>query len=117
MTGSLEKLQRKYDAPGACGPGKENVADRRAAGTAEEPEGWRGCPEIVALRDYLAAHPELGAKVGLCGEKGLSVRFSPPIGAGQVIQTAFEAAALLLDAKPEILRRVAAGEMKLRRFE
>ena len=60
------------------------------------------------------------ATVGLYGEKGLSMRFTPPIGAGddgRLIHTAFAAAVLLLDARPEILRRVAAGELKLRRFE
>ncbi|WP_319410137.1 hypothetical protein [uncultured Desulfosarcina sp.] len=118
MTESLEKLRQKYGTSGACGPGEEGEPDRRAAGSPVK--GWRSVPEIGALREYLDAHPELGARVGLVGESGLSMRFTASVDnrdGGKLIQAAFEAAALLLDAKPEILRLVSTGEIRMRRFE
>ena len=120
MTESLEKLRQKYGTSGACGLGEEQDADRRAAGTVDALPGWRSVPEIRALREYLDAHPELGARVGLIGESGLSMRFTASVDnrdGGKLIQAAFEAAALLLDAKPEILRLVSTGEIRMRRFE
>ena len=97
MTDTLEKLQQKFNPPGACGPGEETYTDRRAVGTEMEPKGWRSVPEIMILREYLDAHPELGARVGLCGETGLSMRFNPPIGTEhgkERMDAAFEAAVL-----------------------
>ncbi|MCB2147591.1 MAG: hypothetical protein KQI81_14035 [Deltaproteobacteria bacterium] len=120
MTTPIDKLNEKYGNP-ACGRCVEDVpADRRAAGTVDALPGWRSVPEIRALREYLDAHPELGARVGLAGESGLSMRFTPPVDngdGGKLIRAAFEAAALLLDAKPEILRLVFTGEIRMRRFE
>jgi hypothetical protein len=112
MSNTLEKLQQKYSLPEACGPGGTDT-DRRAA-------GWRNVPEIRALREYLDAHPQLGARIGRWGQTGLIMRFSPPIGiddGGKRMRAAFEAGALLIDAKPAILRLVATGEIRMRRFE
>ena len=120
MTTPIDKLNEKYGNQ-ACGRYADDMtADRRAAGTAEALRGWRSVPEIRALREYLDAHPELGTKVGLCGETGLSMRFNPSIGAGDIggrMQEAFEAAVLLFDAKTEILRLVSIGEIRMRRFD
>jgi len=119
----LEKIRQKY-GPAAGGPGADEDDGREDRHAADDKNvvvanGWRACGSIVALREYLDGHPELGAVVGLSGG-GVVIRFNPGIdnsNGGERMRAAFEAAALLVDAKQDILRLVAAGEMRIRRFD
>ena len=138
MSNPLELLQKKYSQAECVRQAEENPVDGRAVDSqdygisgvrpddaswcnvvfGDDSYGWRGCASIVLFKSFLEDHPGLGASIGLDTNDVLTMRFRPglDLNDNERVHAASVALEMLIDAKDDIHRMIAAGGMRLRRF-